>query len=42
MTVHIFHHGAKKNATFDSKFDVLEFLVISNLQKKTEGTSQKF
>ena len=34
MMVHIFHHGAKENATFDSKFDVLEFLVISNLHKK--------
>ena len=30
----IFHHGAKENAIFYSKFNVLEFFDIENLHKK--------
>ena len=30
----IFHHGAKENAIFYSKFNVLEFFDIDNLHKK--------
>ena len=30
----IFHHGAKENAIFYSKFNVLEFFGIDNLHKK--------
>ena len=34
MIGNIFHHGAKENAIFYSKFNVLEFLYIDNLHKK--------
>ena len=30
----IFYHGAKENAIFYSKFNVLEFFDIDNLHKK--------
>ena len=34
MIGNIFHHGAKENAIFYSKFNVLEFFDIDNLHKK--------
>ena len=41
MTVYIFLHGAKENAIFYSKFDVLEFLDVDNLHKKFGGDTLK-
>ena len=41
MTVYIFLHGAKENAIFYSKFDVLEFLDVDNLHKKFESDISK-
>ena len=34
MTVYIFHHGAKDDTNFYSKFDVLDFLDVGNWHKQ--------
>ena len=41
MTVYVFHHGAKENTIFHSKFIVLEFWDVDNLHKKFESDTSK-
>ena len=35
MRAYVFHHGAKANTIFYSKFDVLEFLDVEGDRKKS-------
>ena len=41
MTAIIFHHGAKENAIFYFKFNVLESFDVENAHKNLELISQK-
>ncbi len=41
MRAYVFHHGAKANTIFYSKFDVLEFLDVDNMHKKFETDISK-